>query len=95
MDFVGIDCYRLNTTKIREDLGIYTSKDISEVMENCNKNAVQKKYEFFGKKRENGNNQYMCLTVEIKENSIIEKSCNKNIGGIFSVFMYYTKYSGL
>ena len=55
-------CYHLNTITNREGLGTYTSKDISLVMENCNKNAGQKGHHFFGIKRKKGNNKYMCVT---------------------------------
>lgn len=89
-DFKEIGCYRLNTIKNREGLGTYTSKDISIVMENCNKNAVQKGHHFFGIKRKKGNNKYMCVTGEIK-NAKRAKSCNNKIGGRSSVFMYYNK----
>ena len=91
---MGIDCYRLNTIKKREDLGTYTSKDISIVMENCNKNAMLKGHHVFGIKRKRGNNKYMCVTGEIIY-AELEKSCNEKIGGRSSVYMYYTKKLGL
>ena len=91
---MGIDCYRLNTIKNREDWGTYTSKDISIVMENCNKNAVLKGHHFFGIKRKRGNNKYMCVTGEIIY-AELEKSFNEKIGGRSSVYMYYTKKLGL
>ena len=93
-DFKEIGCYRLNTIKNREGLGIYTSKDISKVMENCNINAELKGHNFFGIKRKKGNNKYMCLTGEIK-NAKTAKSCKGKIGGRSSVFMYYHKEPGL
>ena len=93
-DFKEIGCYRLNTIKNRVGLGTYTSKDISIVMENCNKNSEQKGHHFFGIKRKKGNNKYRCVTGEIK-NAKRVKSCNKKIGGRSSVFMYYNKKPGL
>ena len=93
-DFKEIGCYRLNTIKNRVGLGTYTSKDISLVMENCNKNAEQKGHHFFGIKRKKGNNKYMCVTGEIIY-AELEKSCNEKIGGRSSVYMYHTKKLGL
>ena len=89
-----IDCYRLKTIKNREGLGTYTSKDISIVMKNCNKNAELKGHHVFGIKRKRGNNKYKCVTGEITY-AELEKSCNEKIGGRSSVFMYHTKKLGL